>query len=230
MERLQEKLDFLLNKYSVDRKVTLKDGETAVIDGEKIPLLSHRAKRRYSELKNIVTGGTLEGVSMMKSECIAERGEDVFDILCREADIASFVLGRKIISIAAVQNENVLNAIAKTSDGVVIIFEIAASMKKGEEAKCKHEITSRRGTASDILVDAQLHQDSVYVFADENEKYTDVDFELYGLSESEAATVRAAFNLAKSNGFEENTKSYNDAAIISGLAKKSVTTGEREVL
>ncbi len=230
MKRLQEKLDFLLNKYSVDRKVMLTDGETAVIDGEKIPLLSHRAQRRYSELKNIVTGGTLEKVSMMKSECIAERGKDVFDILCREADIASFVLGRKIVSVAAVQNENALNAIAKTSDGVVIIFEIAASMKKGEEAKCKHEITARRGTASDILVDAQLHQDSVYVFADENEKYTDVDFELYGLSESEAATVRAAFNLAKSSDFEENRRSYNDAVKISELAKKSVTTGEREVL
>ena len=68
MERLKEKLDFLLDKYSVGEKVILKDGETALFGGKEIPLLPHRAERRYTELRNIVTGGTLEGVSMMKCE------------------------------------------------------------------------------------------------------------------------------------------------------------------
>lgn len=230
MKHLQEKLDFLLNKYSEDIKVKLTDGETADIGGKKIPLLSHRAERRYSELKNIVTGGTLDSVSMMKSACITQRGRDVFDILRREADIAAFVLGRRIASVAAVQNENTLNAIAKTDDGVVIIFEIAAALKAGESEKCKHEITSRRGTAGDILVDAQLRQDSVYVFGEENGRYTDVDFELYGLSETEAAVVRAAFNLAKNKNYEENINAFNEALKIAELAKRSVITGEREVL
>lgn len=230
MERLKEKLDFLLDKYSVGEKVILKDRKTALFGGKEVPLLPHRAERRYIELRNIVTGGTLEGVSMMKCECVAKKTSGVYDVLRREADIASFVLGRRIKSVAAAENENTLNAIAKTEDGVVIIFEIAATLSDEESEKCKHEVTSRRGTASDILVDAQLHQDSVYVFGEKNEKYTDVDFELYGLSEEEISTVRAAFDLAKNKNYDENIKAFNEAEKIAQLAKRSAMTGEREVL
>lgn len=230
MERLQKKLDFLLEKYSINEKIALKNSETAICDGEEIPLLPHRAERRYSELKGIVTGGTLDGVSMMKCECVTMRDSDVYAVLCREADIASFVLGRRFSSVAAVKNENTLNAIARTADGVVVIFEIAATLKSGESEKCKHEITSRRGTASDILVDAQLHQDSVYVFGEKNAKYTDVDFELYGLSEAETATVRAAFGVAKNKNREENILAHKEAVKVAEAAEKSVRTGEREAI
>ena len=54
MNRLQEKLDFLLEKYSVDTKVVLKDCKTVVINGMELPILSHRSERRFVELKNIV--------------------------------------------------------------------------------------------------------------------------------------------------------------------------------
>lgn len=57
MELLQEKLNCLLGKYSIDSKAVLKDRETVVIDGEDIPLLSYRFERRFTELKNIVQGG-----------------------------------------------------------------------------------------------------------------------------------------------------------------------------
>ena len=39
MERLMEKLDFLLDKYSVGEKVILKDRETALFGGKEVPLL-----------------------------------------------------------------------------------------------------------------------------------------------------------------------------------------------
>ena len=42
MKVLQEKLNFLLEKYSVDVKAELKDAKTVVIDGQALPLLSHR--------------------------------------------------------------------------------------------------------------------------------------------------------------------------------------------
>ena len=142
MERLKEKLDFLLDKYSVGEKVILKDRKTALFGGKEVPLLPHRAEKRYIELRNIVTGGTLEGVSMMKCECVAKKTSGVYDVLRREADIASFVLGRRIKSVAAAENENTLNAIAKTEDGVVIIFEIAAKAKSASTRS--HQDAARR--------------------------------------------------------------------------------------
>ena len=50
MKRFQEKLDFLLEKYSVENKAILKNEETVVIDGREIPTLSHRSERRFLEL------------------------------------------------------------------------------------------------------------------------------------------------------------------------------------
>jgi len=42
MINLQSKLDFLLDKYSVETKAILKSKEIAVIDDVEVPLLSHR--------------------------------------------------------------------------------------------------------------------------------------------------------------------------------------------
>ena len=54
MNILNEKLKFLLDKYSVETKAELKTREIAVIDGDNTPILSHRLERRFIELKNIV--------------------------------------------------------------------------------------------------------------------------------------------------------------------------------
>ena len=47
MKVLQEKLNFLLEKYSVDVKAVLKDENTVVIDGKEIKTLPHRSERRF---------------------------------------------------------------------------------------------------------------------------------------------------------------------------------------
>ena len=73
-------------------------------------------------------------------------------------------------------------AIFLENKGAVCTIEISATLANGEIPKDKHEIISQRGIACDVVVDAQLKQDSVYVFGTENKKFTDVDFELYGLS------------------------------------------------
>ena len=95
MKILQEKLNFLLEKYSVDVKAQLKDSSTVVIDGMELPLLSHRNERRFLEQKNIVTGGTLQGVSVMRVARIIEKGSDIYEALYRELDICQYVLQRK---------------------------------------------------------------------------------------------------------------------------------------
>lgn len=230
MNKLQEKLDFLLEKYSVDTKAVLKDEKTVVIDGKEIPTLSHRSERRFLELKNIVNGGTLVGVSVMRVARIVEKGLDIYNELYRELDICQYVLQRKIKSIMVMENDNVLNAIATTEDGIVCTIEISATLGKGEIAKDKHEIISQRGIACDVVVDAQIKQDSIYVYGNENKKYTDVDFELYGLSIDEIAVVRAAFAIAQKKNYDEMLGINENLLKLVDLAKKSAKACEREVV
>ena len=230
MKKLQEKLDFLLKKYSVESKAELKDDKTVTIDGKEIPTLSHRSERRFIELKNIVNNGTLVGISVMRVARIVEEGKDIYEELYREFDICQYVLQRKIKSVTVMENCNVLNAIATTEDGVVCTIEVSATLNKGETKKDKHEIISQRGIACDVVVDAQLKQDSIYVFGNENKKYTDVDFELYGLSIEEIAIVRAAFSVAQNKNYGEMVAIDANLTKLVEMAKKSAVNGEREVM
>lgn len=230
MSILQEKLDFLLDKYSVDVKAVLKDDKTVVIDGKDIPILAHRSERRFIELKNIVNDGTLVGISVMRVARIVEKGYDIYNELYRELDICQYVLQRKIKSVMVMENDIVLNAIATTEDGVVCTIEISATLNKGEIPKDKHEVLAQRGTACDVVVDAQLKQDSIYVFGSENKKYTDVDFELYGLSAEEIAIVRAAFAVAQNKNYDEMICAHKNLCALVEFSKKSAQNGEREVL
>lgn len=230
MNRLQEKLNFLLEKYSVDTKAVLKDCKTVIIDGRELPILSHRNERRFVELKNIVNNGTLVGISVMRVARIIEKDSDIYQELYRELDLVQYILQRSIKSIMVMGNEMVMNAIATTEDGVVCTIEISATLKAGEIPKDKHEIISRRGIACDVVVDAQLKQDSIYVFGAENKKYTDVDFELFGLSVEEIAVVRAAFALAQTKKYDERKDIHTNLCKLVELARKSAENGEREVM
>ncbi len=230
MNKLQEKLDFLLEKYSVNKAPVFKNCETLVIDGIELPILPHRSERRFFELKNIVCGGTLAGISVMRTARIVEKKSDIYKELYRELDICQFVLQRSIKSIMVMENGNVLNAVATTDDGVICTLEISATLKKGEAAKDKHEIISQRGIACDIVVDAQLKQDSVYVFGAEKKAYTDVDFELYGLSPEEISIVRAAFSIAQQENYDEIKEADKNLQKLIEMAEKSARTGEREVM
>ncbi len=230
MKVLQGKLEFLLDKYSVETKAVLKNRKTVIIDETEIPTLSHRLERRFIELKNIVQGGTLQGISVIRIARIVEKGSDIFAELYREFDVCQFVLGKKIVGITAMQNDNTLNVIATAEGGVVCTFEISATLAKGETAKDKHEIISERGIACDVVVDAQLKQDSIYVFGAENKKFTDVDFELYGLSIEDIAVVRSAFTIAQRGTKDEMIAIDSNLLCLVEKAKESVKTEERQVV
>lgn len=229
MKELQNKLDFLLEKYAIEKKAVLKDRKTVIINGEELPLFAHRYERRIIELEKLANDGTLFGISVMRTARIVERGSDVFDELYRELDICQYVLRRKIKTITVMQNESVLNTIAVTDDGVVCTIEVSATLTKGEPSKDKHEIISQRGIACDIVVDAQLKQDSIYVFGNENKKYTDVDFEIFGLLIDDTAVVRAAFALAQSEDYSDIKNDAENLERLIRLAQKSAKTNERMV-
>lgn len=229
MKELQNKLDFLLEKYAIEKKAVLKDRKTVIINGEELPLFAHRYERRIIELEKLANDGTLFGISVMRTARIVERGSDVFDELYRELDICQYVLRRKIKTITVMQNESVLNTIAVTDDGIVCTIEVSATLTKGEPSKDKHEIISQRGIACDIVVDAQLKQDSIYVFGNENKKYTDVDFEIFGLLIDDTAVVRAAFALAQSEDYSDIKNDAENLERLIRLAQKSAKTNERMV-
>lgn len=228
MNRLQEKLDLLLNKYAVDAKAVLTGENTVILNGRELPLLAHRSERRFMELRNIVNSGTLEGISVMRVARITPEDVDPYDSLYRELDLCQYILQRKLRSVMAVKNERVLNVIATAEDGVVCTVEISATLKKGEPVKDKHEIIARRGTACDVVVDAQLKQDSIYLFGNENQSYTDVDFELFGLSAEEIAVVRAAFAAAREQSGDQLLADDEELCRLVELAKSSVSSGERK--
>jgi len=220
----------MLDKYSVETKAQLKDRETVIINNKEIPILSQRLERRFIELKNIVQGGTLQGISVMRVARIVEKGTDIFAELYREFDICQYILGKKIVAVTAMQNDNTLNVIATAEDDIVCTLEISATLAKGEIAKDKHEIISQRGIACDIVVDAQLKQDSIYVFGAENKKFTDVDFELYGLSIEDIAVVRSAFTIAQKGTKDKMIAIDSNLKVLVEKAKASVVTGERQVI
>ena len=227
MKVLQEKLDFLLDKYAVDVKAVLKDKNTVVIDGKEIPLLAHRCERRFIELKNIAHNGTLTGISVLRSARLVKKGECLNCQLYRELDIAAFVLDDKFVSIFTIDNGNTLNAIAKTEKGIVCTIEISAVLSEDEKEIDKHELISQRGTACDKVVDTQIMQNSIYVYGNRQKTYTDVDFELYGLEIPDIAVVRQAFAVASKNIADELIEA--DAAAREWVEKsnESLKTGRK---
>lgn len=229
MKELQKKLNFLTEKYAIEKDLELKDDSTVLINGEELPIFPHRYERRFIELQKLVCSGTIFGVSVMRTARIVENGSNIFNELYRELDICQYVLKRKIKTITAVQNDNVINVIAVTEDKVVCTIEISATLPSGEIPKDKHEIISQRGIACDIVVDAQLRQDSIYVFSNGNKKYTDVDFEIFGLSVEETAIVRAAFAAAQEDISAARENAKNLRRLVE-LAEKSAETKERMTL
>lgn len=230
MKILQKNLDFLLDKYSVESKAVLKDTKTAAINGKEVPILSHRSERRFIELKNIAQGGTLSGISVMRVARIIDKKASLDDALYRELDLCQWILGRKIKTVMGMKNGNVLNVIAKCEDDIVCTIEISATLGKGVKPIDKHEIISQHGIACDVVVDAQLKQDSIYVYGKNEKKFTDVDFELYGLSIDEIAVVRAAFSIAQNKKADEMISADKEISDLVKAVNISADTCERVVL
>ena len=230
---LQEKLELLLNKYEVasDAKISA-DGRSVQISGEVYPLLSHRFERRFVELRRMLHDGTVSGVSAIRCGNVGTAEKSLDELILRELDICRFLSGREIVSIAAFGRDGrAENLIAVLDNDVVCSIEVANTLPAG--ANCaqtidKHEVISARGLVCDRVVDTQIPQNSIYLYADESIAYTDVDFELYGLDADKAASVRAAFALAKDESLRES--SLSDMETLRNLlscAAKSAADGRK---
>ncbi len=194
MQACQKGLDFLLGKYADGKKATLQENNTVTFHEKTIPLLPWRAERRFLELHNLVSGGRIEDVSVLRVSHIAKKGTDLDALLRREVDICRYLLDADAKIEHTVASANTKNVVLTLSNGVVCTLELAATLPEGATPIDKHEIIARRGVACDRVVDTQVPAQSLYLFSEEEiAAYTDTDYELYGLCDADVALVRQAF-------------------------------------
>ena len=124
--------------------------------------------------------------------------------------------------------EHAINIIAKTASGYICTFEISATLPHGASVIDKHEIIAQSGVVCDRAADTQIPQNSIYVYGDKEEKYNDVDAELFGLTVDESAVIRSAFEIAKNNlDLTRDVASLNRLIV---AVKKSLDSTENVVV
>lgn len=211
-KKINRALSFLRKKYQAEEGVvTIKDSVPYL--GNAV-ILPQRVERRFIELKKMTENGTLEGISTLRFASFAPKGSDLRLILARELDIASYLGGGDVVKVFAVASGNLaVNVLAKLENGVNLSIEAGAGLPRGAEPYDRHEIIAKRGVASDQPVDTHTKHSSLRCWTSGGiSDYTDVDTELFGLSDREIWTVRAAFALLQGRA---------DAKIWNAAAKKA---------
>ena len=200
----KEGLEFLLNKYDVPHSVKAnmlpgwKFYKTDLQEND-IPLMPWRHERKFIELHKLVSSGTIEGVCMLRFCCLMDSTANLAMLMYREFDLCEFIGQGSIKYVHAVFTDNRSgNVIVKLDNDVIASVEIGNEMPENSKKIDRHEIIARRGVASDLVVDTQIPQESIYTFTKKGVNgYKDVDNELYGLSEDEVGEVRACFDYQK---------------------------------
>ncbi|MBQ8508427.1 MAG: hypothetical protein IJ493_00790 [Clostridia bacterium] len=226
---LQEKLNLLLTKYAVGTAAAIDgSGETVAIDGTVYPLLPHRVERRFTEMRKMLTDGTVNGLSALRAGRVDHPDVPLEKLVRRELDICRYLTGSEAVSLTAyVRDNRAANLIVNMASGVVCSIEVANTLPAYAQPVDKHEGIGSQGFVCDKVVDTQAQQSSIYLFAGDAETYTDVDFELYGLDADAVAAVRAAFALAKDAALREQTLA--DSAVLDRMmdaVKQSAATGK----
>ena len=193
--QMNRALDALREKYSVSRSGKIVSGGTLETEAGQVTLLPWRVERRFVELRNIASNGTLEGISTLRFASITPGG-GLEAQLMREFDLVAWIAGAPVTNVFAscATGGCAANVIAALKNGVKASIECSNKLPDGAEPIDRHEIIAARGVASDRCVDTQVPQSSLYLYGAEGEsRYSDVDFELFGFSGEETGLVRAAF-------------------------------------
>ena len=233
-----EGLSYLLNKYqvAVEGEAKLVKGKNVLAVGDKeYALQPWRNERRIVELKGLLTDGTITDPCVIRTTRIDQKDSCLKCLIKRELDIVEFIFDAKIVAIYAVMvDDKLANMVAKLDNEVVANFELACTLAEGAQIMDKHEIIASVGVALDKVVDTQINQNSVYVYGETDKVpagYTDVDFELFGLSIDQIAKVRCAFNALKNPAaLEEMAKQNEHLDKLVALAYESAETGKKLIV
>lgn len=206
MDKCRKGLEYLARKYDIStKKYTLCKNTIKLEDEKEVVLFPWRSERRFTELKNLTTNGTMGDISVIRICNINYIDSNIKSLIYRELDLCEIFGGSEIISIFAVMNDNTANIIAKLKNDIVCTVEVATTLTKGVDLIDKHEIITTRGICCDRVVDTQVTQKSIYVFKNNKtpETYLDTDFELYGLDPNEVTNVRSAFEILKNEKYAD---------------------------
>ena len=187
------------------------------------------------ELKNLLNDGTLKDPCVLRTTLITHKDECLRCMIKREFDIAEFLFDSKIVAVYAVMADDKLaNMVTKLDCGVVVNYELAATLAEGAQIMDKHEIIASVGVALDKVVDTQINQNSIYVYGETDKVpagYTDVDFELFGLTIDQIAKVRCAFAALKSPELlDEMARQDERLNRLVALAYESAETGKKLIV
>lgn len=202
LKEMNAALQWLREKYAVQADGVLAASaegsigaaaELKMNDGTLVKLLPWRIERRFVELKKIIDGKTLEGVSTLRFAWMVS-DKALEKLLYRELDLCAYLGESEIKSIFAVTGGKTANLVIKLFDGKSCSVECSAALPSGTEEMDRHEIIARRGVACDRTVDTQVPQASIYQFtADGEKRFTDIDTELFGFETEEILLIRAAY-------------------------------------
>ena len=197
MRSEKESLKGLLKKYEVEYSDTDLDVEYA--------LQPWRCNRKYVELAKMVSSGTLENPCLLRFCHLTGEGTPLEELLYREFDLAEFISGQKIVALHAVLTGDCSGSvIIKMDNGIIGSVEISNLLPEGQAEVDRHEIIARRGVGSDIVVDTQIPQQSIYLMTEDAPAvFKDTDSELYGLDEKQIERVRAKFDFLKDKSSAE---------------------------
>jgi hypothetical protein len=247
---VEKALSMLLEKYSIKPKQPFhlfKNGNDDSLelfpgynfknkDLEKyqIPLLTWRFKRKFVELKKIVAEAIVENVCLFRFCCMGSKDKwSLFSLLYREMDLFEFIGNGKIISVQAVISDDFVgNVILRLDNNAICSIEVGIQMPINSPLVERHEIIAQRGVTSDLVVDTQIPQSSIYCYTKKGENhFTDVDNELFGMDDLQVDHIRSSFHLLKNPDLSEQWKQqhYHLCTLIE-LVFKSNSKRERIIL
>lgn len=198
---------------------------------EELPLQQWRAARKYNELRKLIETNTIEHPCLLRFCHLTCESMPIEEIIYREFDLCEFITGHKLVALhAAFTDDRSGNIIVKLDNGIIGSVEVSNRLPEGSAEVDRHEIIGRRGVASDIVVDTQIPQQSIFLFTQDGDKsFTDTDSELFGLSAAEIENVRAKFDYLKDKYTKEwhiaqdsRMKEAVSAAIESNKTRKKI--------
>ena len=220
-----EALNYLIDKYQVNKTGKINELGCLEQDGKTIPLLPWRVERRFVELNNLIKNQTIEDVSTFRFSHLAPASDKSLDeLIYQQLDLCEWLGDATVSRLFAVFSvDKAANIIVKLTNDLSCSVECSVMLPPGAAVIDRHEIIARRGVASDQVVDTQVPQSSIYTYTAKNEKrFTDVDAEVFGLSQEDVNLVRAAFKVLNEPGAAEKwTKQHRHLLALIEEAKKS---------
>ena len=161
-----------------------------ILDNEEYPLLWHRCDPQLLEIHELAP--LRDPCSIKLNRCVSKQvGLD--SIMCREFDIAEWVLGSEVKSIMCFKNDNAANVIATMKNDCVAVFELSAVLNENTSEQGRHTLWGKNGMVSDMVISQKNSVNSAYVFTEdkvEPKTYNDLFLHMFDLSRID--TIKAA--------------------------------------